>query len=83
MARQYQEVCREYNCKTKIFTQMTSNLGKQIGNPDVIVLFTSTVSHKMVKCAVEEGRRCNAHIFRSHTSSKNALKDILDQAVTA
>ncbi len=40
--------------KQKVFTQMSGSLGKQIGSPDLIVLFTNTVSHKMVKCAVEE-----------------------------
>ncbi|HIY30595.1 MAG TPA: DUF2325 domain-containing protein, partial [Candidatus Mediterraneibacter avicola] len=38
------------------------------------------VSHKMVKCAVEEAGRCNACIVRCHTSSKNALEEILCNA---
>ena len=75
MVCQYKKVCRQY--KAKIFTQMSSSLGKQIGSPDLIVLFTNTVSHKMVKCAVEEAGRCNACVVRCHTSSKNALEEIL------
>ena len=51
---------------------------KQIGSPDLIVLFTNTVSHKMVRCAVEEAGRCNADVIRCHTSSKNALEEILE-----
>ena len=46
-------------------------------------LFTNTVSHKMVRCAVEEAGRCNAEIIRCHTSSKNALEDILETACAA
>ena len=56
---------------------MSANLSKQIGSPDLIVLFTNTVSHKMVRCAVEEAGRCNADVIRCHTSSKNALEEIL------
>lgn len=79
MVCQYKKICRAYNCKAKVFTQMPSKLGKQIGSPDLIVLFTNTVSHKMVKCAVEEAGRCSAEVVRSHTSSRNALEEILEE----
>ena len=59
MVCQYKKVCKQFNCKAKIFTQMSASLSKQIGSPDLIVLFTNTVSHKMVRCAVEEAGRCN------------------------
>ena len=64
------KVCQKYQCKAKVFTQMSGNLSKKIGTPDLVVLFTNTVSHKMVRCAVEEAGRCNAEIIRCHTSSK-------------
>ena len=76
MVCQYKKVCKQFNCKAKIFTQMSASLSKQIGSPDLIVLFTNTVSHKMVRCAVEEAGRCNADVIRCHTSSKNALEEI-------
>ena len=78
MVRQYQEICKSYRCKAKVFTQMTGDLKKQVGRPDLFVLFTNTVSHKMVKCAVEEARRNNIQVVRSHTSSKAALEEILE-----
>ena len=53
MVCQYKKICRQFNCKAKVFTQMSASLGKQIGSPDLVVLFTNTVSHKMVKCALE------------------------------
>ncbi len=77
MAGQYKQICKRYNCKAKVFTQMPACFGKQIGSPDLIVLFTNTVSHKMARCAAEEAQRCHADIVRSHTSSKNALEEIL------
>lgn len=80
MVCQYKKICKEYNCKAKVFTQMSSNLGSQIGTPDLIILFTNTVSHKMVRCAVAEAERCKANIVRSHTSSGSALNKILQQS---
>lgn len=77
MVNQYKEICRKYNCKAKIFTQMTGDLKKQIGCPDLFVLFTNTVSHKMVRCAVEEAGKSNVPVVRCHTSSQAALKEIL------
>ena len=56
---------------------MSANLSKQIGSPDLIVLFTNTVSHKMVRCAVEEAEDAMQTLSRCHTSSKNALEEIL------
>lgn len=80
MVSEYKKVCKEYQCKAKVFTQMPGNLKGQIGNPDLIVLFTNTVSHKMVRCAVAEAERGNVHVVRSHSSSKSALSDILQCA---
>lgn len=77
MVTKYKEICRKHRCKAKVFTQMSANLNKQIGTPDLLVLFTNTVSHKMVKTAVEEARRNNTEIVRCHTSSASALKEIL------
>lgn len=79
MVCQYKKICKEHNCKVKIFTQMTANLSDQIGSPDVIVLFTNTVSHKMVRCAVAEADKCKAEVVRCHTSSGNALTEILQK----
>ena len=49
----------------------------KIGSPDLVVLFTSTVSHRMVHCAVKEAQRKNVEVVRSHTSSSSALRSIL------
>ncbi len=79
MVCQYKKICKQHNCKVKIFTQMTANLSDQIGSPDLIVLFTNTVSHKMVRCAVAEADKCKAEVVRSHTSSSTALNEILQR----
>lgn len=53
MTRQYKELCSAYKCKARIFSKMNSGL-KKMGSPDLLVLFTNTVSHKMVRCALSE-----------------------------
>ncbi|MBQ3849575.1 MAG: DUF2325 domain-containing protein [Clostridia bacterium] len=75
MTRQYKELCSEYGCKAKIYPKMNAGL-KDLGNPDLIVLFTSTVSHKMVRCAL---KGAETRIARSHSSSMNALRGILEE----
>ena len=80
MVNQYREICKKYNCKAKIFTKTAGRLANQIGSPDLIILFTNTVSHKMVLSAVNEAEKCKANVIRSHTSSGSALIDILEKA---
>ena len=73
MVRQYETICKKHNCKAKIFTQMPSCLNKKIGNPDLVVLFTNTVSHKMIKCAMDEAKRSDFQVVRCHSSSDAGL----------
>ena len=77
MVRQYKQICKEHKCKAKVFTQMSGNLKEKIGSPDLVVLFTNTVSHKMVRCALDEAEKAQADVVRCHTSSGSALADIL------
>ena len=83
MVCMYKKICKEHKCKAKIFTQMSANLSGQIGSPDLLILFTNTVSHKMVRTALAEAEKCKANIVRSHTSSSTALKEILDNMMPA
>ena len=77
MVRQYKEICENHKYKAKVFTQMKTGLDKLIGRPDLLILFTNTVSHKMVKCALEEAKKNNIEVIRCHTSSQAALEEIL------
>lgn len=78
MEAQYKEICKKYHCKAKIFTKMKTDLDRKIGNPDLMILFTSTASHKMVRCAVAKSVGSHAVLKRSHSSSANALIHILE-----
>ena len=78
MERQYKDLCQEYRCSAKIFTRMNGGLKNKIGNPDLLVLFTNTMSHKMMRCALSETKGQDTIIARSHSSSMAALKSILE-----
>ncbi|MGN0705251.1 MAG: DUF2325 domain-containing protein [Lentihominibacter sp.] len=80
MVRQYKELCRSYNCSARVFTNMNAGL-KNMGSPDLLVLFTSTISHTMVRCALREARGDHVKVARSHTSSMAALKGILERHI--
>ena len=77
MVCRYKRICKEFDYKAKVFTQVPSDFKSKIGSPDLVVLFTNTVSHSMVRCALKEAQRKNVDIVRSHTSSSSALKTIL------
>lgn len=81
MEREYKELCREHKCRAKVFTKMRSGMKNQIGNPDLLVLFTGTMSHKMLNYALSETKGSGTIIARSHSSSKTALRNILQTHV--
>ena len=78
MVRQYKEICENHKYKAKVFTQMKTGLDKLIGRPDLLILFTNTVSHKMVRCVLDEVDEDRTDIVRCHTSSGTALAEILE-----
>lgn len=78
MEHQYKAICRQYGHKAKVFTKMPGNFRSQIGKPDLMILFTNTVSHKMVCSALLEAQRSCSAVARSHSSSAYALKNILE-----
>ncbi|MCR5825326.1 MAG: DUF2325 domain-containing protein [Oscillospiraceae bacterium] len=78
MERQYKDVCREYRCQAKVYTKESGMSGK-VGSPDLLVLFTGTMSHKMLQGALSAVKGKPTSIARSHTSSIAALRGILAQ----
>ena len=77
MVRRYTDLCREYRCKAKVYPKMSNGI-KNLGTPDLMILFTNTISHKMVRCALSEAKE-NTTVARCHSSSIAALKGILDE----
>lgn len=83
MERLYEETCFEHGCKrAKIITKANGEMKKKLGTADLYILFTNTVSHKMVESALHEAKKCNAHVERCHSSSLCALRTILKNHCT-
>lgn len=77
MVRNYKDLCKSYNYKAKVFTQ-PAGIREKIGSPDLLILFTNTVSHKMVQAALASTSLKEDQIVRCHSSSISALKGILE-----
>jgi ABC-type uncharacterized transport system substrate-binding protein len=76
MSDEYKKIGFRFGHKMKVFTQMPAQFGKCIGEPDAIILFTSTASHKMVRAAIQEAKKKKIPLLRSHTSSGNSLEGL-------
>lgn len=79
MVRKYKDLCQEYQCSAKVFAKNKGSLHNKLGTPDLMVLFTSTMSHRMVRCALSETKGERTIIARSQTSSMAALRGILER----
>lgn len=79
MKCEYQKLCKEYKCRAKIYNKMTGSFKNRIGSPDLLIFFTNTMSHKMLRSAMSETKGSSTIIERSHSSSKEALKNILSK----
>ena len=73
----YKEICKSFGCKCKIFTQCPANFQNQIGSPDLIIVFTKTVAHKMLHVACMQAERTGAKIKHCNSSSACALNKML------
>ncbi|MBQ4040681.1 MAG: DUF2325 domain-containing protein [Oscillospiraceae bacterium] len=81
MTSQYEEVCKNFGCKPKVYPKESGSMKKKMGNADLLILFTSTVSHKMAISAVQEAKRTGTGtaIARVHSSSATALQAVLQE----
>ena len=47
--------------------------------PDLVVVFTNTCSHKMVNSVNQKSRKHDIPVARIHNASASALKSVLEQ----
>lgn len=78
MVRKYKDLCQSYQCSAKVIPKMGGTLKNRLGRPDLLVMFTDTISHKMVQNALNETRGQGTVIVRSRSSSMSALDSILE-----
>ncbi|MFV0519976.1 MAG: DUF2325 domain-containing protein [Lachnospirales bacterium] len=82
MVCKYEDICANYGYKVKVFAKENGAFKKKMGNFDLLLLFTNTVSHKMVVNATQEAKKNNIPIARLHSSSATALETLLSEYAT-
>ena len=81
MVCQYEDICKCFGCKAKVFAKEKGAMKKKIGDPDLLILFTNTVSHKMVKLRCgrgeEEIHSCVQMSFQQRVRSAECSPGVL------
>lgn len=80
MTCRYRALCEEYHCKAKVFPKLERNM-KNLGDPDLVILFTGTMSHKMLNLVKSEVKNTDVPIAYCRSASMAALRTILDERV--
>ena len=63
MVRRYEDLCKSYDCRAKVFAKTEKGL-QNFGNPDLLILFTSTMSHKMLHQICKSSIYINPYISK-------------------
>jgi hypothetical protein len=78
MVGRYRAICREFRCAAKVYTRHRARLECSMGSPDLIVLFTSSVSHEMSAVAKKKAAGGAIPLVLSHCASCHSLRRILE-----
>ncbi len=79
MHQVYRELGRERGHRIKVFTQMPAKFDKAIGQPDAMIVMTSTVSHKMLQVASRQARKKNIPVMHCHCSGGCSLMQAVEE----
>ena len=79
MERKYHDLCKKYKCKVKTFIKPVGCLKNKIGDPDLMIFFTNCMSHKMVRCAMNEIKGTDTKIERVQSASISSLQKVLEK----
>ena len=77
MATRYQDICKSFNFKSKVFTQMPADFENKLGKPDLMVVFTGTCSHTMLNGVKARSEKHGIPVEHVHSSSVSALRQLL------
>ena len=78
MVRDYKDLCKSYQYSAKVISKMGGTLKGRVGNPDLLVLFTDTISHKILKNAMNEIKGQKTKVCRCRSGSLSALRETLE-----
>ena len=79
MKRDYINLGKEKGYKTKVILNMSARALKDIGSPNAVVMFTSTVSHKLKSVVEIQAKKKSIPVIRHYNSSKVSFMECLDK----
>jgi hypothetical protein len=79
MATRYKDICKSYDCKAKVFIKFAVDFDKKIGNPDLAVVFSDAVSHKLLKGVNRQAEKQNFPVEICRSGSVSSLKNVLNK----
>ena len=79
MERNYKSLCSDYQHEAKVMIKPSGGLKRKMGCPDLVIFFTSALSHKMLRGAMSELKGMDPIIEHCPTSSISALRKVLEK----
>lgn len=79
MKRDYINLGKEKGYKTKVILNMSSKALKDFGTPSAVVMFTSTVSHKLKTVVETQAKKKDIPVIRHYNNSKVSFKECLNK----
>lgn len=79
MKRDYINLGKQKGYKTKVILNMSSKALKDFGTPSAVVMFTSTVSHKLKTVVETQAKKKDIPVIRHYNNSKVSFKECLNK----
>lgn len=78
---QYTKAARRSGVRLKIFNEPEKNLRGQLGNVDLLIVFTNKCSHRILTEALAQARAAEIPVIRSHSCGVTSLMRCLKTPV--
>ena len=82
LRRDYIDTAKHLKVSLKVFTGQESGIRGQLGNLDMIILFTDKVSHAARATAVQHAKSNDIPLRMIHSSGVTALRKCLEDCLT-
>ncbi|MGE4552416.1 MAG: DUF2325 domain-containing protein [Desulfovibrionaceae bacterium] len=83
LRQEYTQAARRSGVKLKIFNQPEKNLKGQLGNVDMLIVFTNKCSHRILAEALIRARAAEIPVVRSHSCGVSSLVRCLETPTDA
>ena len=78
LRQEYIDTAKDMGVNLKVFTGQERSIRSQLGNPDMLIVFTGKVSHTAREAAVKHARACNIPLRMVHSSGVSSLRKCFD-----